>query len=117
MMAVDPALHLADVLDRVEIEKAAIDEGTDLLEKRPAQIEVTADRTRLEHGCSLPGLAERFVVRERRGDRIDDRSVLAVRTQAQIDSKHEAVCAHLAERTRDDLRHSRGERRAADRPA
>src|ERR1051325_11967808 len=117
MMAVDPALHLPDVLDRVEIEKAAIDEGADLVEKRPAQIDVTADRTRLEHCCSLPGLAERFVVRERCGDRIDDRSVLAVRTQAQIDAKHEAVWAHLAARTRADLGHARGERRAADRPA
>src|SRR2546422_1058119 len=116
MTAVDSTLHLADVLDGVEVEKAAIDEGTDLVEKRPAEIEVTADRTRLEHGRSLPGLAERLVIRERCGKRIDDRSVLAVWTQPQIDAKHEAVGAHLAERTRDDLRHARGERRAADRP-
>ena len=96
--AVDLALHRLDLLDGVEVEKAPVDERRDLLEKRPAEVAVAGDRTRLQHRRSLPCLAQGLVVGDRAAERVDDRAVLTFGPQPQVDPEHEALPGDLAER-------------------
>src|SRR5438552_1672037 len=101
--AVDLRLHLLDLFDGREIEEAAVDEGADLLEERPAEVEIASDRARLQHGGALPRLAERLVVDDRRGKRVDDRPVLTLGAQPQGDTEDESLDAHFAQHARREL--------------
>ena len=87
--ALHPRLQVVHVLDRAEIEIPAQDERRHLVQKPLAQRPRPGNRAGLEQRQPLPRLAPRLVIGQRLRDRVDERPVVAVRPQAQIDPKDE----------------------------
>ncbi len=106
---VHPSLHRLQVLERPEVEVAAVDEGHELGDEPLAERAVPAHRTGLQPRGALPRLPPGLVVRERRRERDGDRPLAAARAEPEIDAEDEAVARDLAERARHLLGEAREE--------
>src|SRR5207249_10803987 len=106
---VQPSLPRRQVLERPEVEVAAVDEGHELGDEAFAEGAVPAPRTGLQPRGALPRLPPGLVVRERRRERDDDRPLAAARAEPEIDAEDEAVARDLAERARHLLGEAREE--------
>ena len=88
---VDPALHRVDVGDGGEIQAAAPDEGADRLQEAVPERQVAGDRAGLDHGGTLPVLAQAFVVGQGGVERDGGRRRGRVGAQPQVGAEDVAV--------------------------
>src|SRR4029077_3967060 len=96
---IDPALHRVQILERAEVEVAAMDEGRELAEEALAERQVAGDGSRLQPDRALPRLSEGLVVRERRRERDGEGSFPPSGPEPEVDAKAAPFLRHLAEGT------------------
>ena len=109
LLRVDALLHPPKVFDRLVVEMAPEDEGTNTANEGLAEREISGDGSRLDVDAALPGIAPPLVVDERVGDRVDDRPAAALRAQPQIDAEDEPVFGRVADHVGDGRREPREE--------
>ena len=97
LVLVDPPFHGVDIGDGGEVEVPAPNEGADLLQEPGPQQQIAGHRARLEHGGTLPVLAHRFVIGDRRGQGDAGRGGRRIGPQPQIGTKDvsfRVACLH-----------------------
>src|SRR5262249_2729910 len=106
-LALDAALHLAQLLDRAEVEIASVNKRFDFAQKVLAEGDVAGGGPRFDERGSLPRLTPRFVVHERGSGRLHDRPLAAEGSKPQIGAEDEAAGGDLAHCPRDRLGNAR----------
>ena len=86
-LALDLKLHRAQLMQRVEVEVAPIDEVAELAEQPLPDLEHAGHRARAQQRRPFPGLAEALVEAERAFKRRDQRRASASRTQPHVHAK------------------------------
>ncbi len=107
---VDLALHRVNVGDGGVVEVLAPDEGDEIGEKAPAEIEIASGGAGLDQGRALPVLAERLVIGVSAEGGEGDRRRGGIGPEAQVDSEDVPVAGALLQETGERLGDAHEER-------